>query len=95
MTGFPCPRCGAQTRVHETRAVDGGLRRRRCCTSYSCGHKITTSELQVGQRWDDGTRTRGPVIAIRYRDLRTIAQIVNSVIDECPDADREDSRVAQ
>ncbi|MGI8461801.1 MAG: ATP cone domain-containing protein [Solirubrobacterales bacterium] len=39
-----CPSCNANTRVAETRAVDGGraLRRRRHCPS--CGHRITTFE---------------------------------------------------
>lgn len=89
MTGFPCPRCGAPTRVIETRHVDGGLRRRRCCAAYACSHKITTAELAVGQRWIDGNRTRGPVVAIRYRDLQTIAKLVNDVIQTCPEAEQE------
>lgn len=35
----------------------------------------------------DGARTRGPVIAIRYRDLRQIAKLVNDAIGACPDVD--------
>lgn len=88
-SGFPCPLCGKPTRVHETRTIEGGVRRRRCCTVYSCGHKFSTAELAVGQRWIDGTRTRGPVIAIRYRDLQAIAKLVNDAIGACPDADGE------
>ncbi len=76
--GFPCPACGQPTRVHETRRIEGGLRRRRHCGTPGCSARITTAELAVGQNWATGTRTRGPVVAIRRRDLQNIASIVNN-----------------
>jgi hypothetical protein len=41
--------------------------------------------MAVGQKWIDGARTRGPVVAVRSRDLRTIATIINAVIEALPD----------
>lgn len=72
--GFRCPSCGEQTRVKETRALQGGgLRRRRICPG--CRAKFTTAELLVATDWAKQVRSKGPVVAVRKRDLRRIADI--------------------
>jgi transcriptional regulator NrdR family protein len=43
---IPCPKCGGDTGVRETRKAPVGIRRRRVC-SASCGGKVTTYELAV------------------------------------------------
>jgi transcriptional repressor NrdR len=54
-----CPRCDSPTKTLETRRVpDGGVRRRRECTS--CGHRFTTYERAVPEAFEvikrDGSR---------------------------------------
>lgn len=43
--GLTCPHCGKKTRVKETRAGNGCVRRRRVC---ECGYAETTKEISVG-----------------------------------------------
>lgn len=80
--GFPCPLCGTPTRVTDTRRIPGGLRRRRVCPADGCDMKLTTAELVVNQNWSTGNGVRGPdvgtVVAVRLRDLQTIATIINN-----------------
>lgn len=45
--GIRCPRCGAATKVLETRDIPGGLRRRRQCCSANCEHRLTTLEMEA------------------------------------------------
>ena len=40
---IPCPKCGGDTAVKETR----GDRRRRWCRDLSCGGKLTTKEIPM------------------------------------------------
>lgn len=42
-----CPRCSSETSIAETRAVPGGIRRRRHCDNAQCGHRISTVEAIV------------------------------------------------
>jgi len=44
---FPCPLCGGNMHVAETRSNFGGLRRRRRCTTPTCRGRITTQEFVV------------------------------------------------
>ncbi len=43
-----CPKCEADSRVSETRAISGNSRRRRHCNNVACGHRFTTIEAIVG-----------------------------------------------
>ncbi len=42
---IPCPLCGRETAVKETRHQSNYIRRRRVCTDYHCDGKITTAEI--------------------------------------------------
>lgn len=52
--GFRCPKCGAGTRVSETRVIEQGVRRRRFCLQPTCSGRQTTLEITVpkGKRHD-------------------------------------------
>jgi transcriptional regulator NrdR family protein len=54
------------------------LRRRRVCPS--CRTKVTTAEILVAQDWSKGVRTKGPVVAIRKRDLRRIVELASAAL---------------
>ena len=40
--GLRCPKCGGKTGVTNTRAIDGGIYRRRRCVA--CGYRKTSRE---------------------------------------------------
>ncbi len=43
--GFACPKCKERTHVSDSRqTADGSVRRRRVCTSPTCGHRFPTVE---------------------------------------------------
>lgn len=42
-----CPKCNAESRVLETRGVNGNNRRRRACSDITCDHRFTTIETVV------------------------------------------------
>lgn len=89
--GFRCPVCGAQTRVKETRTLhDGGLRRRRICPS--CRARLTTAEMLVAQDWSKGVRSKGPMVAIRKRDLQKIVDLASQALS---DEDQPETEPAQ
>lgn len=46
--GYPCPECGAKTRVTDSRDAASGIRRRRVCTGQG-EHRFTTYELTEEQ----------------------------------------------
>ncbi len=73
--GYRCAVCGAGTRISETRAVVGGLRRRRVCIVPTCCAKITTLEFEVAEH---GTRVTGPMVAISVKDLVTVTTILTA-----------------
>ncbi len=41
---FPCPHCGGNTAVGDSRPSHNGIRRRRYC---KCGHRLTTYEVEA------------------------------------------------
>lgn len=43
-----CPECNADTKVIDSRPIEGGVRRRRCCKA--CGCRFSTEEVLVGQK---------------------------------------------
>lgn len=43
---LPCPKCDANTRVLETRSLDGAIRRRRECHNEQCNHRFSTLEVE-------------------------------------------------
>ena len=45
-TGYLCPVCQSATAVVDSRQINTGVRRRREC--QSCGHRITTYEIELG-----------------------------------------------
>lgn len=46
--GYPCPECGAKTRVNDSRDAASGIRHRRVCTGQG-EHRFTTYELTEDQ----------------------------------------------
>ena len=48
MSSFPCPKCGADTKVVDSRPThEHRLRRRRACVLIPCGHRFTTYEVEA------------------------------------------------
>lgn len=45
MNKYPCPECGHETRVSETRVSSGRIRRRRICKK--CSHRLSTIEIPL------------------------------------------------
>jgi len=41
---FPCPKCGHETRITDTRSRQGWLWRRRRCQWVHCQHRFSTHE---------------------------------------------------
>jgi len=70
-----CPSCGTQTGVRETRAVDGGIRRRRLCPK--CGHRLTTIEAVVAR---SGARPGGDVVVVSRKKLRELGDLVATIL---------------
>lgn len=43
-----CPECNADTKVIDSRPIEGGVRRRRACKA--CGCRFSTEEVLVGKK---------------------------------------------
>lgn len=66
---IPCPKCGGDTTVGETRPAPAGTRRRRHCIDLLCDGRVTTYEMVF-----HGTRVSQPVV-IDASDLETIRRL--------------------
>ncbi len=85
---FPCPTCGGETRVSETRANTSGLRRRRRCVDDACPGRTTTQEILV--RGGDGDRYAAGVFVLVPRRLWTrLARLAKAFLDvtDAPEVD--------
>jgi transcriptional regulator NrdR family protein len=60
-----CPRCGAKTRVLETRVTATSARRRRGCTASGCSGKVTTVEVVVPEGRASALATGSIVVSAR------------------------------
>jgi len=60
-----CPRCGAKTRVLETRVTATSARRRRGCTASGCTGKVTTVEVIVPEGRVSALATGSIVVSAR------------------------------
>ena len=60
-----CPRCGAKTRVLETRMTARSARRRRGCVVGGCPGKVTTIEVVVPEGRASSLATGSLVVSAR------------------------------
>lgn len=78
MAAFPpCPNCGAEMHVTETRSSPIGIRRRRACDKANCNGRLSTLEVIVasGSR---ATRIANKQIAIiSLADLDELTEFIN------------------
>ena len=73
-----CPKCGADTRVLETRASKNHLRRARRCQSLTCGHRYGTREIVVLGR-------NGPSVMVDAEHLRKLRGRIEATFDSLLD----------
>jgi transcriptional regulator NrdR family protein len=69
-----CPKCGAPTRVKETRQTGSYARRRRLCSGLSCNGRVTTVEIPLNASRSAGRPSGDSVIVLR-RDLEDLMRI--------------------
>jgi hypothetical protein len=81
-----CPKCGADTRVSETRAAPSGVRRRRACLSTACDGRVTTLEVPLYV----GDRLTGGVVMVPREQLRRMAALLAGILQEQVGTDTED-----
>ena len=72
-----CPRCGAKTRVLETRVTATSARRRRGCTVGSCSGKVTTIEVIVPEGRASALATGSLVVSARQ--IAKLREIVAAI----------------
>jgi len=70
---IPCPICGSESSVTETRRVTGGqARRRRICDNHECRAKFTTVEIHADlvkvPRFQDATLEK--ILKLAQRALK-------------------------
>lgn len=72
-----CPRCGAKTRVLETRVTASSTRRRRGCTALGCAGKVTTVEVVVTEG-RPALFTKG-VVPVSSRTIVKLRELIASI----------------
>jgi hypothetical protein len=75
-----CPGCGFPTEVDETRSIKGGLRRRRRCTSPTCGEKMTTLEFLIRSEGERVRRVNVEFVMVPRDDLEQLASLVGGML---------------
>lgn len=74
---IPCPRCGAKTRVLETRVTVMSARRRRGCTASGCDGKVTTVEIAVTE--GQASALAAGCLVVSARQIAKLREIVSSI----------------
>ena len=72
-----CLRCGAKTRVLETRGTATSVRRRRGCSAKSCTGKVTTVEVVV-REGHPSLLAKGAVV-VPSRQIAKLREIVATI----------------
>ena len=72
-----CPRCGAKTRVLETRVTATSVRRRRGCVVGGCSGKVTTVEIVVPER--GASALASGILVVSARQISKLRQLVASI----------------
>jgi len=76
-----CEKCGARSKILETRESETTLVRRRECAQRGCRHRWTTIEVLKEDRWQSIDRL-ARTTAILIRDLNVIAKSINKMHSE-------------
>ena len=71
-----CPICNRPTAVIETRAVSGGARRRRKCTSAACTGRVTTIEVALDRFQSASALADGRALLVSRRAIVRLQRAV-------------------
>lgn len=78
MAAFPpCPNCGSEMHVTETRQSPVGIRRRRACDSKTCNGRLSTLEVVVASGSRATRLTSKRMALVSMDDLDELADFIN------------------